>query len=201
MRYGYGIKFRFYPKEKIDIIIAFLVLTFSFYILISRSNLFHGIISGYDLLTSFLSVLIAFFMHEMAHKYVAFKYGYPAAFKAWKIGLLIAFLSSFFGFLFAAPGAVYVYGYPSKSENGKISAAGPITNLIAGFILFAFLFFLPLNIGKMLYSIAYLNFFLAFFNILPIGPMDGLKVLSWNLPIYIFLLGASVAGVALSYIL
>jgi len=200
MRYAY--KFRFYPEEKKDIILAILVLTFSFYILISRFLLFHGIINLLDLLTAFLAVLIAFFLHEMAHKYVAFKYGYPAAFKAWKMGLLIAFLSSFIGFLFAAPGAVYVYGFPSRDENGKISAAGPITNIIAGFSLLGLSFIMPYHyLFAMLAYIASLNFFLAFFNLLPIGPMDGVKILAWNLPLYIILLALSIIGFSSFYII
>ncbi len=200
MKYAYN--FRFYPEEKKDIALALLVLTFSFYILISRNLLFQGIISLLDLLTAFLAVLIAFFLHEMAHKYVAFKYGYPAAFRAWKMGLLIAFLSSFIGFLFAAPGAVYVYGYPSKDENGKISAAGPITNIIAGFTLLGLAFIMPFHyLSAMLAYIASLNFFLAFFNLLPIGPMDGVKIFTWNLPIYILLLALSIIGFASFYII
>ena len=197
----YSGNFRFYPEEKRDIALALLILTFAFYILISRYLLFHGIINLLDLLTAFLAVLIAFFLHEMAHKYVAFKYGYPAAFRAWKMGLLIAFLSSFMGFLFAAPGAVYVYGFPSKDENGKISAAGPITNIIAGFSLLGAAFIMPFHyLFAMFAYIASLNFFLAFFNLLPIGPMDGVKILNWNIYIYIVLLVLSIAGFASFYI-
>ena len=200
MRYAYN--FRFYPKEKRDLALAFLILTFSFYILISRNLLFQGIINLLDLLTAFLAVLIAFFLHEMAHKYTAFKYGYPAAFKAWNIGLFITFVSSFAGFLFAAPGAVYVYGYPSKDEYGKISAAGPLMNISLGYLLYIISLAVSHNyINAMISYIASLNFFLAFFNLLPIGPMDGLKVVHWNISIYAILLALSILGLALFYII
>ncbi len=196
-------KFKIYPDELKDILLALGVLTLSFWILMSRGVFFNGNygVLFLTLITAFLSVLIAFFLHEMAHKYVAIKYGYPAAFKAWKMGLLIAFFSSFIGFLFAAPGAVYIYGFPSVKENGKISAAGPTTNLIAGFSLLAGALLIQNSlIVQILLQIAYLNFFLAFFNLLPIGPMDGLKILRWNLPIYAFLFVLSIAGIGFFYL-
>ncbi len=199
---NYGLRFQFYSQEKKDITLAIITLTLSFYILISRHFLLYGIISIPDLLTAFLSVIVGFFLHEMAHKYTAFRYGYPAAFRAWKWGLLIAFLSSFLGFLFAAPGAVYVYGYPSKEHNGKISAAGPIINIGAGFSFLGLALLFPSSqFFYMLASIASLNFFLAFFNLLPIGPMDGVKIIVWNLPLYVVLFLLSISGLTLFYIL
>ena len=52
--------------------------------------------------------------------------------------LVLAILMSFFGFIFAAPGAVVIkasYIHPSK--NGKISLAGPLTNIILALLFFA----------------------------------------------------------------
>ncbi len=193
-------KFRFYPEEKRDIPLALGVLTVAFWILMSGGVRFSHL-SLISFLTALLSVLIAFFLHEMAHKYVAMRYGYPAAFRAWKMGLLIALFSSFVGFLFAAPGAVYIYGYPSIKENGKISAAGPITNIIAGYSLLIGALLTPYypTVVVML-QISYLNFFLAFFNLLPIGPMDGVKIMRWNLPVYIALFALAILGVGLFYL-
>ena len=42
------------------------------------------------------------------------------------------------GIAFAAPGAVYIHGnYISREQNGKISLAGPATNIILRVVLFA----------------------------------------------------------------
>ena len=48
----------------------------------------------------------------------------------WVQGLILAIVTAAFGFVFAAPGAVYIQGeYISKEENGKISIAGPLINI------------------------------------------------------------------------
>ncbi len=198
-------RFRFYRDEIKDIFLAIAVLTLAFAILISPFP--RGPLSLFDFIVAFIAVLTAFFLHEMAHKYMAFKYGYPAAFRAWKTGLVIALLSSFIGFLFAAPGAVYIYGYPSREENGKISAAGPTTNIIGGYAFLLIALFLNSYLGYVsilsfiLIYIASLNFFLAFFNILPIGPMDGLKILNWNVLFFILLFILSIGGLGATYII
>ena len=189
-------KFRFYPQEIWDLFLAIIILTFSMSILLGGLSF-----SSLPLTLSigFLAVITGFMMHEMFHKYFAFKFGYPAAFKAWYPGLLIAFFSSFLGFLFAAPGAVVVYGYPTKRENGIISAAGPTSNIVTGFTLIAVSIFIHGLTGLILLYIAFFNFFLAFFNLLPIPPMDGLKVLSWNIGVYASLLTLSVLGLVIFY--
>ncbi len=197
-------RFRFYRDEVKDIILAIAALTLAFAILISPFP--YGSLSLFDFIVAFIAVVTAFFLHEMAHKFMAFKYGYPAAFRAWKMGLLIALLSSFVGFLFAAPGAVYIYGYPSRQENGKISAAGPITNIIGGYIFLLIAIALNFRLGYIsilsfiFIYIASLNFFLAFFNTLPIGPMDGLKILNWNALVFALLFILSLGGLAITYI-
>jgi Zn-dependent protease len=148
---------------------------------------------------SALAVFTGFLLHEMAHKYMAFRYGYPAAFQAWFQGLLIALAMSLIGFLFAAPGAVMVYGMPGRRENGIISAAGPATNLVVGFALLVLSIFVSPATFVLSY-VAYFNFFLAFFNLLPIPPMDGTKILSWNVAVYAILLVGAIGGIAYFYI-
>ena len=197
-------RFRFYPGELKEMGIALLVLTISFFILISPLpfRLPSPMVALYYILISFTAVLTAFFVHEMSHKFIAIKYGYPAAFRKWNLGLIIALLSSFFGIIFAAPGAVYIYGYPSRRENGIISSAGPVSNIIIGFI-FLFLSFVTKHFIALLFFryIAQLNFFLSFFNLLPIPPMDGLKILTWRIEIYISLMILSIAGLVIGYMI
>jgi len=190
-------KFRFYPREIIDIGAALAVLIIALSMIMSGSGSMSRVLVFVPIST--LAVLTGFFLHEMSHKYTAFKYGYPAAFQAWYIGLGIALFSAFVGFLFAAPGAVMVYGYPSKRENGIISAAGPAMNLILGFSLLITGLFLP-QYAFTLWYVAYFNFFLALFNLLPIPPMDGTKIISWNIAVYVLLLVGSVIGVVIFYI-
>ena len=76
-----------------------------------------------------------FILHELGHKFVSMKYGYWAEFKLWPQGLLVALVTSFLGFVFAAPGAVYTYAnYMTDEINGKISIAGPIVNIVLAII-------------------------------------------------------------------
>jgi len=196
-------RFKIYPGEGKDIAVAVTVLTLSFFLVISPLP-FHITSSLFDilylLLVSLLAVITAFFTHEMAHKYMAIKYGYPAAFKKWNMGLLLALISSFFGFIFAAPGAVYIYGYPSRRENGIISSAGPATNLIVGFVLLTLSYFTGHLLYISLRYIAQLNFFISFFNLLPIPPMDGIKILGWRIDIYALLIILSLAGLVFTYL-
>jgi Zn-dependent protease len=82
--------------------------------------------------------------------------------------------------VFAAPGAVYISGGGSKRESGLISLAGPLTNI--GIALVALPFFI-LDIGGIGWIASWvflINSFLALFNMLPFGPLDGKKVFRWN---------------------
>jgi len=122
-----------------------------------------------------------FILHELAHKYVATRYGAYARYQAWTLGLLFAVvLAVTVGFVFAAPGAVYIYGHNlPRDKNGKISLAGPATNLVLGFLFLALALLLP-TFAHIGFIGAQVNFFLGAFNMLPFFPMDGQKVWVWN---------------------
>lgn len=78
-----------------------------------------------------------------------------------------------------------ISGPVGVKRNGKISAAGPSVNLILALV---FLWFLSINSGGILTMIAFYGFFintwLALFNLIPIGNLDGAKVLRWNKTVY-----------------
>lgn len=134
-------------------------------------------------LASFIAVFSGFVFHELAHKIVAMKYGYWAEFNSEPKGLGISLLVAIFGgFLFAAPGAVQIHGRPDFKENGIISVVGPSTNLLLSAAAFPFTLMtnqeatLPTIMG----AVAFVNAFLALFNLVPIGNFDGRKVFHWN---------------------
>ena len=136
------------------------------------------------LFISALTVGIGFLLHEMAHKYVAQKYHCYAEFRSFDNMLLLAIAMSFFGFVFAAPGAVMIRGVVTKERNGKISIAGPITNIILASIFgIIWLIVNPLEIKLLNTLMGYgfwINSLLALFNMIPFGNLDGAKVLRWN---------------------
>jgi Zn-dependent protease len=101
--------------------------------------------------------------------------------------LLIALILSYGGFLFAAPGAVYIQGDLTKEMNGKISLAGPAVNfaISAVAILVLLAFDIIGTIAFAIYLMAQLNAVLGLFNMIPMFPLDGSKIVAWNIKIYI----------------
>ena len=183
--------FRFTKKEIRDLIISFIVIALGFTILYSNGDYSHiGIVFPVVM----IGVGVGFNFHELGHKFIAMHYGYYAEYELWPTGLIIALVSSFFGFIFAAPGAVVIYSQGMEEKtNGLISIAGPLVNIALGLIFFLILGslgdFVYTEAGAIVYLICVLgtriNFFLAAFNLLPIPPLDGSKVLSWSVPIWL----------------
>jgi Zn-dependent protease len=120
------------------------------------------------------------------HKFVAQKYLLWAEFRASYKMLWLALLFSFFGFIIAAPGAVLIRGNLNREKNGKISLAGPMTNIVLAFLFLILL--LSINSGGILnlffsYGLI-INSLLALFNLIPFPPFDGYKVYIWNKAVY-----------------
>ena len=180
-----GLKFS--AEEKKHLLMAVGALTMAF------TLLFAGL-EGLSIFTviglSFVAVITGFLLHEIGHKIVAQRYGCWAEFRAWSFGLLMAVFSAFMGFLFAAPGAVYVRGHLSKEENGKVSAAGPLMNIVVASFLLPIWIFIPLidELQLLISMILWLNLFIGGFNMIPVPPLDGSKIIRWNPGIWVGIL-------------
>ncbi|MEM2941674.1 MAG: AN1-type zinc finger domain-containing protein [Thermoproteota archaeon] len=132
-----------------------------------------------------------FMFHELAHKFTAQKYGYWSEFRLWPWGLAMALLSSlltFGSFIFAAPGATYVMpryhtyewsGISERKRMGLISLTGPLSNVVWA-VAFFFLSGLDGLLGLIGVIGFQVNLWLAAFNMIPLGSLDGRKVLTWS---------------------
>ena len=87
--------------------------------------------------------------------------------------VIVCLIMSIAGFLFAAPGAVYIAGQIDKKMNGKISIAGPTVNLVLGYISYGLYMCTGGMTAAIFLLMVHLNGFLAAFNMIPIFPLDG----------------------------
>ncbi len=189
----------FSRREISDILISLIVLSlvFSYPEFISNPVF---------LFSSLLAVGVAFLGHELSHRFTARKFGYFAEYRMWTQGIMLAILFTVFSngnFIFAAPGAVmfssfWVFQQPTMGEIGKIGIAGPVFNIVLMFILIGVSFFFPF--GLLIFA-AMINGYLAIFNLIPFGPLDGNKVLAWSKKAWALASLAAIIGLALIFLL
>jgi Zn-dependent protease len=175
-------------KEVLDLLIAWLGVSFAFYLAFSRPD-FTSVSLEYVLATLTVPLLVvgsSFVLHELLHKFTAQHFGFWSEFRANYTTLALSILFAYVTHIvFAAPGATMIYGPDiTKRQNGIISAAGPLLNIALGGL---YLLLIPLG-GVLSYIGTYgfaINVWLSAFNLLPFGPLDGRKVLDWGVLQYV----------------
>ena len=188
----------FSETELKDLLLAWLAISFAFGNLLAES--FATIIPSFVIAS--LTVGVGFIFHEIGHKIIAQKYGAWAEFRAWKNMLFMAVIFSFFGFIFAAPGAVMISGRTiGVSRNGKISAAGPIMNFVMALLFLPLALFSSVQILNTIGSYGFMiNTWLGLFNLIPFAMFDGKKILAWNRTVYAVLIAVGLFFMVFSYI-
>ena len=153
------------------------------------------------MLLAVIPALVCITFHEVSHGFVAYKLGDNTAKDAGRLtlnpikhidifGLLMMVV---FKFGWAKPVPINMNNFKNPKGGMAITAlAGPVSNVLlaAVFLLIYGFLYTPLAaagtfgevIGNMLYLTAYLSCALAVFNIIPISPLDGSKVLFSFLP-------------------
>ncbi len=151
-------------------------------------------------------VLMAVTMHELAHGWVAYKLGDPTAKAAGRLtlnplkhldvlGTIVFFVTRMIGWAKPVPVNPFNFKNP-KRDMAWVALAGPAMNILlaAGFaFLLKILLLVPVAPNSSMVSILIplalmfkagiiINIGLAIFNIIPIPPLDGSKILEGMLP-------------------
>ena len=196
-RPGSKMSFSKYEKEQLTESIGILTVAFTLALSDGLAPVMNdpGILLN-TLPLAFGAVMTGFLLHELAHKWMAQQYGCWAEYRGNRNGLLFALLMSSFGFLLAAPGAVMVSGRITERQNGIIAAVGPISNIVIALIAFPIYIFTvglesPLSlIGELARFIVIINLILGGFNMIPIQPLDGSKIIVWSKYAYFGIIAA-----------
>ena len=179
---------KFTQREIKDLLFAWILISLAFAILLSGGtrSFTNPTIFLISLIISALTAGIGFLLHELMHKYVAQSYKLQAEFFAFYKMLFLAIALSFLGFIFAAPGAVFIKGKITPEKNGKISLAGPLTNIILAVLFLALLITIETeSILSLFFRYGFIiNALLGAFNLIPVPPFDGYKVFDWNKAVY-----------------
>ena len=164
-----------------------------------------------DLLMTAFCVFLSLSIHEFAHGLAAYKLGDNTAKYMGRlnlspashldpIGAICLFL---FGFGWAKPVPVNPNNFkPGKRKSGMVitSLAGPLSNLLVAFVALLLLRIIERFLGGtsyfvvmlatiiviMLTSLISMNIGLAIFNLMPVPPLDGSKILNAALPARIY---------------
>jgi len=178
--------------EKLALLITVFVLSLVF----GSHSLLYGDFLTYALITIIAS--IAVIPHELAHRWSARKMGCYSRYVLSPFGLLLTLITAipFIPFKIIMPGFTLVTPrtydpYYLKRVMGITSYMGPLTNILFSVASLALLtVFLKIGyLNPLLYVFLLLstrlNAWVAFFNLLPVPPLDGSKIITWNTPLWI----------------
>jgi len=152
------------------------------------------------LILSVTYLVLAIAIHEFAHAFAADRLGDPTARAAGRLTLNplvhidpVGTIALPFFLMFLSGGSfAFGWGKPTpfdpynlqkpRRDTGIISLAGPVSNLVLAGILAVIVRFLPYNIAVLVVPFVLINISLAVFNLIPVGPLDGQKILFGLLP-------------------
>jgi len=147
---------------------------------------------------SIIILIFSVVIHEVSHGYMANKLGDPTARLAGRLTLnpikhlslfgsflfpLITYLMGGFIFGWAKPIPYNPYNIKQKHGDALIAIAGPASNLALALVFGVLIrlnmiyYFFPESFNNIFVIIVFINLILAIFNLVPIPPLDGSKIL------------------------
>ena len=153
-----------------------------------------------DFLMSMVSLVICITIHEFAHAYAAVRAGDDTPRREGRIslnpidhldpiGTFMMVISSLAHFGFGWGKAVRINPYNFRSprwDNLKVSLWGPLSNILTAAVVGTVLRFwgpaMTREVWLFMAMLISISLVLAFFNLIPIGPLDGSHILSSLLP-------------------
>lgn len=156
----------------------------------------------FSFIASFGLLIIAMTVHEFSHGWTAYKLGDTTAKYSGRLTLnpmahidpvwtilvpLFLFISSGGQFIFGAAKPVPINYWALKNPKRDIiwvGASGPLSNLILAFVLSILLKMIPLPLvfNFIIVNLIVINLVLGVFNLIPIPPLDGSRILMGLLP-------------------
>ena len=143
-------------------------------------------------------LLFSIAFHEMAHGWAAYKFGDPTAKMMGRLTLnplkhldpIGTLLLLIIGLGWAKPVIVNMRNIPNRTHQMLVALAGPASNFLLALIFSLLIYLLKsssdIAINQLVMTfldiIVTINLGLAVFNLLPIPPMDGSRILAWILP-------------------
>lgn len=164
-----------------------------------------GDIDAQRFITSLIAFVIAISIHEFMHAFTAYKLGDPTAARQGRVTLnpvshfdplgfmmLLFLLVAPFGFAWGRPVPVNPGNFRDPKRGMLlVAAAGPLSNLVQAALFALPLWVIPNALGSwppfaraLLSSLIFINIALAAFNMIPVPPLDGHKILTGLLPDY-----------------
>ncbi len=153
-----------------------------------------------DFLITVCAVILALSVHELCHGLVAYKLGDPTAKNAGRLTLnplahldplgLVCMVLFRFGWAKPVPIDMRYFRHPRR-DMAIVAAAGPVSNLIFGtlcvFCYYLLVLYAPATaflsaMATFFATLAVLNVGFAVFNLLPVPPLDGSRVVGLFLP-------------------
>lgn len=152
--------------------------------------LFNLISNPLQFLGFLIAIITAITIHEAAHAWVANLYGDPTAKSQGRMSLNPLAHLDLFGTIFLVL-AGFGWGKPvpvnpnnfrnPKLDNLTVSLSGPMSNFLLAVVLGALYRFInfPSTVEVLLFLVIFFNLVLMIFNLLPIPPLDGSKILAF----------------------